>query len=191
MKQLDFPRDKFDGDSWGRERREGLLIKQVSLWRCARASSEKTMSWGNAIRSAQTQVHVAHKSMYMPDVCFVASLSRKTKDFVKNDSSLKLYFEVFGSPLVFESIPHQRLNRNTLTIMFKVTDFQCEAHSKIFKGVKELWEFWGCICWYIVACIFKLKGNEVCFNKPVGPKWVHCFRMKFPKVIKKKKKGKS
>ena len=63
-----------------------------------KARKGKPTSLGNAIRSAQTQVHVMQKSMHMPDVCFVTSLSRKAKDFVKNDSSLELYFEVFGSP---------------------------------------------------------------------------------------------
>lgn len=98
IKRQDLPRNKFGGDSWGRESKEGLLIKQASLWRCARASSEKTTSLGNAIRSAPTQVHITQKSMHMPDVCFVTSLNSKAKDFVKNDSSLELYFEVFGSP---------------------------------------------------------------------------------------------
>ena len=48
--------------------------------------------------------------------------------------------------------------------MFKVTDFQCEAQSKIFKGVKEQWEFLAGLCWYIVSCIFKLKGKQGFFK---------------------------
>lgn len=121
FEQDDLPRNKFGNDIWGRESEEGLLVKQASLWRCARASSDNI---SGQQRQVCTNTSACNTEIHAHARCLLCHTSlQKSQGLCEKWLFPAAIFWSVRLPLVFESIPHQCLNRNTLTIMFKVTDF--------------------------------------------------------------------